>query len=286
MFGFPTRPRQPLSITGAMLSHVGAVRPHNEDCVSFIVTPQTRRSASSNTVLGVVADGMGGHAAGEVASDIAVQTCLRRFRSGVGKAQTWLRDTIQSADASVRAAAAQTPSRRGMGTTLAILLISDGRLFTGHVGDCRIYALRNDDLKQLTRDHSLVAELVARGDLTETAARHHPQKNIVLQAIGKGENIVPDVSPRGLRLVAGDRYLVCSDGLTDALRDEAITACLRNAANASEACELLCYQALKAGARDNVSIGVFDVHAGSGVPAPSPSSLAETGDISIEGALS
>ncbi len=285
MFGFLTRTRPTLRITGAMLSHVGAVRPHNEDCVSFIVTPGRRR-ACSNTVLGIVADGMGGHAAGEIASEIAVDTCLRRFRSGAGKARTWIRKTILSADASVRKAAAQSPDLQGMGTTLAILLMTEGRLFTGHVGDCRIYALRNGELKLLTRDHSLVETLVARGELSASAVRQHPQKNIVLQAIGTGTEIVPDIAPQGRRLAAGDRYLICSDGLTDALADDAIAACLRNVDGAAEACDVLCHKALKAGARDNVSIGVFDVHPDASAPAIQTSPLAETGDISIEGARS
>ncbi|MEM7766262.1 MAG: protein phosphatase 2C domain-containing protein [Pseudomonadota bacterium] len=281
MFDFIKRARQALTIEAAMISHVGAVRVHNEDMVSFVVLPR-QDGARSETVLGVVADGMGGHAAGEVASEIAVEACLGRFRQVANDASGWLRTTLLAADASVKVAAQADLSRTGMGTTIALVLVREGRLYTGHVGDCRIYRLRNGALKRLTRDHSLVAEWVARGELSEDAARHHPKKNIVLQAIGQGQEIVPEVSARGHALECGDRILVCSDGLTDALTDLAIASCLRNADGAGTACKVLCHQALKAGAPDNVSIGVFDVHRLAAASAP----LSETGDIFIEGAPS
>ncbi|MEM0986010.1 MAG: protein phosphatase 2C domain-containing protein [Pseudomonadota bacterium] len=286
MFGRLKRHRPSLNVQGAMVSDVGTVRPHNEDRVAFRIDA-AKPSGRSDRVLAIVADGMGGHAAGEVASQIAVDTCLKRFSAAPNRPAPWLTHTLLGADRAVRCAAAADARRRGMGTTIALILIQDGRLHTGHIGDCRVYRMRSGSLTQLTEDHSLVAALVANGDLSPEAARTHPQKNIVLQAIGKGEAVTPAVSPRtGHRLDAGDRILLCSDGLTDALTDKAIAACMRNVPAAQEACDVLRYQALKAGARDNVSLGIFDLSAAAQtVAAPTASPLAETGDISITGAL-
>lgn len=285
MFGFLKRPRQALRLSGAMVSHVGTVRRHNEDRGTFRIVAGGVDEAS-DMVLGVVADGMGGHAAGEVASEIIVETCLAWFRQGVVKAPAWIKETLLLADQNVRAAAKADASRAGMGATAALILIENGRLYTGHVGDARIYRFRNDELTQITRDHSLVAELVARGDLTEEASRTHPQRNVVLQAVGTGRGVSPEVSAKGERLLPGDRILVCSDGLNDALHDSEIAACLRGVGDTAAACNALCADALNAGASDNVSIGLFDARIHAAAPAGVNSPLAETGDIVLEGAFS
>jgi protein phosphatase len=242
----------------------GQVRPMNED------------SLHAGDELFVVADGMGGHLAGEVASAMAIDV----VRDAVAEDT---RDVPALVQAIVRAnneifeSARVDIERRGMGTTLTALtalpadaapeLAGDGTdavLGLANVGDSRTYLLRSGRLRQVTVDHSYVQELVATGQITEAEARYHPHRNIVTRALG----VEPDVRVDAwtLPMVKGDRFLLCSDGLVDEVSDEAIAAVLGSIADPQRAAEELVATANRHGGRDNVTVIVVDVLEGADAP--------------------
>ena len=225
----------------AAATHVGRVRTSNED--SYLVDDQ----------LGIfaVADGMGGHAAGEVASSVALDAIQGSLQSG-----STIDTAVSLANASVREQAAENPELTGMGTTLTLLSIV-GTPTIGHVGDSRAYRLRNGHLQLLTDDHSLVAELVRAGRLTPEQAATHPRRSIITRAIGADENVMVDLVP--VEILEGDRLLLCSDGLPTMISDEAIQAALSDPADVPEIAQSLIHLANEAGGEDNITVIVADV---------------------------
>src|SRR3954447_16108346 len=214
---------------------VGRVRTNNEDAL-FI-----------SDRLYVVADGMGGHQGGEVASETAVRTMRETF---VESTTNGLLEAAREANDAVIGRAAEDPDLHGMGTTLvAIAPTEDGDALAWiNVGDSRLYLLRGGELTQVSQDHSLVEEAVRSGELSPEEARTHPQRNIVTRALGIGANVTID----GDRVdaVADDRFLLCSDGLTDLVDDGKIAATLRQLADPGEAASELVRIANEAGGRD------------------------------------
>lgn len=211
-----------LSACGA--SDVGRVRKANEDNCGYARVPAGE--------LFVVCDGMGGHVGGATASRIAVDTIIGHMAgidasAGIPRA---LSDALKAANSQVLATAAADSSLRGMGTTACIVLVRNGEAYIAHVGDSRIYLFDGNDrrLHRITKDHSLVQQLVDNGDLDDREAEHHPQKNIILAAIGIRPNLSPDAPAAPIRLVQGDRILICSDGLSGMVGDEAIEEELRS----------------------------------------------------------
>jgi protein phosphatase len=205
-----------------------------------------------------VADGMGGHIAGEVAAEIAVEV-LESHRTIVSTQD--LIDAIHAMNAAIMARADAEPELSGMGTTLcALALIADGRhdrLAIANVGDSRIYVHANDELQQLTEDHSLVAQLVRDGAITESEADRHPQRNVLTRALGIDPHVAVDaweVAP-----FAGDRFVLCSDGLNNELTNDQIAAVLRRLADPQEAANELVRLANENGGRDNITVVVVDV---------------------------
>jgi protein phosphatase len=228
--------------------HVGQVRQVNQD---NLVTEDG---------LFAVADGMGGHRGGEVASALAVAALRERFTE---RTSAGLVTAVQGANDVVVAEAGRDPELRGMGTTLAVLaLVDDGDhevLSIANVGDSRIYLLRaeSEDLEQITEDHSLVATLQRQGQLSKDEAATHPQRNIITRALGIDTTVLVD--SWDLEPVRGDRYLICSDGLFNEVDDARIAATLRRLADPSEAAAELVRQANEHGGRDNISVVVVDV---------------------------
>jgi len=216
---------------------VGRVREGNED--SFLVDERLRLFA--------VADGMGGHRAGEVAS----ATALEALRAAVASGRA-LDDAIASANDAVYAKAADDSGLRGMGTTLtAVVASGDGVLVVGHVGDSRAYLVHGGELDQITEDHSLVEELVREGRLTPEQAVVHPQRSIITRALGIDPTVEVDVYPVELR--PGDRILLCSDGLTTMVRPVEIATILRREPDPGRAADLLVDAANAAGGEDNIT---------------------------------
>ena len=219
---------------------VGRVREVNEDSFTLIA-PETY----------VVADGMGGHAAGEVASRILVDTAKELLdRPEVFYSELVLKKAVLRANDAILSQASEVPEYAGMGTTATLFHREGEQGIWAHVGDSRIYLLRGQELCQITRDHSLVEDLVENGSITREEARNHPRKNILTRAVGAEENLLVDTG--SLRLQNGDRLLLCSDGLTTVLPDEEIQKLLLDDTPGDKA-DRLVKQALAAESHDNIT---------------------------------
>ena len=232
-------------------SHPGLVRTNNED------------SGFAGPTLQLVADGVGGAAAGEVASaTVAYVTsalALAASRSAGPDLLDVLARAVRVSHDQLVIGTAQDPARTGMGTTLTALLTDGEQVALVHVGDSRAYLLRDGELTQLTRDQTYVQTLVDAGVLTRDEVRHHPRRNVVLQAVDAERPAVPDLALVDVRV--GDRLLVCSDGLSDLVEDEEVRACLEQPSR-EDAVAALVAAALAAGGRDNVTCLVSDVEDG------------------------
>ncbi|MFL6072376.1 MAG: PP2C family protein-serine/threonine phosphatase [Mycobacteriales bacterium] len=242
--------------TGAA-SDVGLVRTNNED------------SAFTGRRLLAVADGVGGMPAGEVASDLVIQS-LAGLEEAPAEAEPLgrLRDAVEAANQRIRASSEADDGRHGMGTTVTALLLHDDQLALLHVGDSRCYLLRDGQLGQVTRDDTYVQTLVDQGVMSREDARRHPQRSVVTQAV-QGVPLSP--AARMLTPAPGDRYLLCSDGLSDYVDDAAIAEALRSYRDPQDCADRLVQLALDAGAPDNVTVIVADVAADTGAdPAAAP----------------
>ena len=226
----------------ASRSDVGNVRAHNED--SFI----------AQSPLFVVADGMGGHEAGEVASEIAIRTMADNVPPAPD-AEALAYAVVMANEAVLRGAQDGT-GRPGMGTTMTAALVYDDQLVIAQVGDSRAYLLHEGALQRITRDHSLVADLVEQGRLTEEEARVHPQRSVITRALGSDPHMQPDTYR--MRVEPGDRLLLCSDGLSSMIDDTAIEAILGFNPDPTAACDALVDEALAAGGLDNITVIVVD----------------------------
>ncbi|HVZ41938.1 MAG TPA: Stp1/IreP family PP2C-type Ser/Thr phosphatase [Candidatus Kapabacteria bacterium] len=224
-------------------THIGLVRSQNED---YLGVQRTR-----NGLLLVVCDGMGGHRGGARASRIAVETAIADVEEGSGSAGELLRHAVMRANDAIVKEAVQDGSLKGMGTTLVAALLSGEDATIANVGDSRAYLLpRSGAMERLTADHSLVGEMVQRGELSEDEAARHPRRNVITRALGTPGGIEPDIFRR--RLAAGDTLLLCSDGLHGLVNDAVITELLRRRPVAG-ACDALVERALAEGGTDNVT---------------------------------
>jgi len=244
-----------LVVVGAMLSDVGLVRQINEDSVTFVVPPENRDPDGRGGIL-LVADGMGGHSAGEVASAIAAEVVRRCFFELNGSVPDVLSTAFAVANKAIFDHSQSHPECAGMGTTCTTLAIRSNRVWLGHVGDSRAYLLRNGELQQLSEDQTLVAKMVREGAMTPEEAKSSEHSNIILQALGTAPEVNPDIWKDGLPLLAGDTLVLCSDGL-HGLVDDIIIAEVAGRFSPTEACQELIRHALQAGGHDNVSVGVF-----------------------------
>lgn len=224
-------------------SDVGLVRGHNED--SFLV----------QAPLFAVCDGMGGHAAGEVASSIAVSTIAEKAPAGAD--DVLLGVAVEAANTAVMLGAEQGVGKPGMGCTASCCLIEEGRMAIAHVGDSRIYLLRHGSLVRVTHDHSYVEELVDSGQITADEARTHPSRSIITRALGSDPDMYADHF--SLEVSNGDRVILCSDGLSSMIADSQIEALAVSSATPQQAADNLVAAALTAGGLDNVTVVVVDV---------------------------
>ena len=228
-------------------SDVGMVRQQNED--SFL----------AEETLFVVADGMGGHNAGEVASALAVTTLKAGARLGIDDAEVF-RELVQQANSAIYTASLDDSTQSGMGTTVTALSIVEGeepRVLVANVGDSRAYLWRSGALSRLSVDHSYVQELVNEGIITPEAARVHPRRNIVTRALGIDRSVNVDVFTHFVR--TGDRIVLCSDGLVDEVADVEIAKVLGQHSDPQETAEALVMVANTNGGRDNTTVVVVDV---------------------------
>jgi serine/threonine protein phosphatase PrpC len=251
----PARGR--LCLTGAMLTHPGVERLLNEDVVVYVL-PRPDEPLARRSAFALVADGMGGHAAGEVASRLAAETVRRRYYELPGPVPEVLAASLAAANEAVFLRSLTDADCAGMGTTCTVLVVEDDLAYLGHVGDSRAYILRDGHLRQISQDHSVVAELVRSGTISASEASRSPYRNLVLQALGTKPTIAPLIWDEGLPVRAGDVFVLCSDGLTDLLDDHVI-ADMAGRLPPLEACQRLIDATLAAGGDDNVSLGIFVV---------------------------
>ena len=214
-----------------------------------------------------VADGMGGAQAGEVASHLAVEVLEQGLPGGDGSVEERLRARVREANARIMASAQADDARAGMGTTLTVAYVGEDDLTVAHVGDSRLYRLRDGTFERLTDDHSLVEELVRQGKLTPEEADEHPQRSIITRALGAEEGVEADSHTWAGR--DGDVYLICSDGLTSMIPEAHVAQILAEAPSLANAGRMLIDAANDAGGRDNITVVLFrleEIAAGAPVP--------------------
>jgi protein phosphatase len=249
-------------VAASVQTDTGCVREINEDCGRF-VRPSDERVLKERGVLLVVADGMGGHSAGEVASGMAGELVPRLYFDAKGEPHAALRGAVEEANRRIHAASLEDESKRGMGTTCTALVLLEGQAFAAHVGDSRLYMLRGGKVYLLTEDHSAVMEMVKLGLITMEQARHHEDKNVILRALGTSPEVeVTMLEPFSVRL--GDQYLLCSDGLYDLVPDDEIERELSAAEDIHAAGERLITLAKARGGHDNITVGIAAVVAANG----------------------
>jgi len=255
-------PNEPLRVVPRVKfvarSEIGHARENNEDKFDFYEPDEEPLLAARGSVY-LVCDGMGGHNAGQIASELAAKQFLHAYYHLGGTAQEAARHAILQAHHYIAEMASKIPSRYGMGTTLTALILKQDEGILAHVGDSRCYRLREGAFEQLSRDHTLVARLVEQGILTPEQAKYHPQRNVIRQAVGvadPSEPLEPDIETFALQ--AGDLYLLCSDGLTDMVDDAEIEAILRDEPPTRAAWRLV-DRALANGGRDNITVVLVQI---------------------------
>ena len=250
-----------MRIRYAAKTDVGMKRTHNEDYFALIEEEQ----------LFIVADGMGGHACGEVASKLAADVVGEFYAHSRDADATWpyrydhnlsyvenrLVAGLRLANLRIYQKSQSEPNLRGMGTTVVGCLINGDHAYVAHVGDSRVYRVREGEIKQLTRDHSLFEDYKdARPDMTEEEAQNFPHKNVITRALGMRENVLVDIAK--WEIADGDRYVLCSDGLSGMLSDDEINHIVINAADLEDSVGTLIDQANQAGGTDNITAMVVE----------------------------
>jgi len=264
----------------AYATDTGCVREHNEDSLDFI-SPDNLASPDKYPIhaMAVVADGMGGMAAGEVASDITVSTVVGKMQgwvdawasresgneTGLGEMHnsdddlllTQLVQSVVEANRNVMDEGDKDPEKKGMGTTCTVAAVSGLKLYIAHVGDSRAYLLREGRLRQLTVDHSLVQEMVDKRVINAEEAWNHPRRNIITRSIGSNPNLEVDTYTKDM--VAGDQILLCSDGLNTMIKDPEIERIMNTKTDIQDKCHGLIRAANDAGGKDNTTVIILTV---------------------------
>lgn len=244
-----------LSIAVGAATDIGKVRSENQD--TYGIFPPMGVTHPKGRVF-VVADGMGGHRGGKDASEIAVRSIGETFFSMTnGSAGEKLVEALETANDAIRHAAFKTPSLTGMGTTCVALALDDSAAHVAHIGDSRIYRITGGEIVRLTEDHTLVAEMVRRGLLSEEEATEHPERSVLYRALGTGPEVEVDLQPE-IPLTANDRFVLGCDGLTNMVNDEEIRDVVLKS-EPQEACDVLVRLANDRGGYDNVTVIVVQM---------------------------
>ena len=235
------------------MTDTGKVRDHNED--SVVITENMNKE-----ILLTVADGMGGHNAGEVASSIAITNIGKRFRelSSVGNKEdaiNWLKETVNETNVLINTYAIEHPESKGMGTTLVLALLTDDFLLFGNIGDSSGFVLKNGSLHKITTDHTLVNMLVKSGEITEEEAKDHPRKNVLMKALGNESSVEMDIFDVETDV---DGIFLCSDGLTNMLEFDQIEKVLNDDLTIEEKVIKLIYKCNNRGGTDNISVAYLE----------------------------
>jgi protein phosphatase len=254
---YPTK--RDYEVVGSLRTDVGCIREVNED-YGELTHPGDSELLEKKGVLVVVCDGMGGHAAGEVASHLAVETIRRAYYSDPGDPQSSLKKAVLEANQRIYEVALNDERMKGMGTTCTALVLQNGSAVSAHVGDSRVYLIRGDQIYLMTEDHSAVMEMVKRGLISLTVARHHPDKNVILRALGSQPEVEVTTWDHPFPVRVGDSFLICSDGLYDLVEDEEIKQAVLSA-DPHAACENLIALAKQRGGHDNITVGIVHLRA-------------------------
>jgi len=248
------------TVIASVQTDAGCVREANEDSGRH-VKPSDAETQVKKGILTVVADGMGGHASGEVASQMAVELISEIYYADAERsAPAALRNAVEQASSQIYETSLRDEKFFGMGTTVIALVLLNDRAFSAHVGDSRLYRLRNQNMEMLTLDHSQVMEMVKYGIISMEEARNHDDKNVILRAVGTQPTVEVEVSDM-FAIESGDEFLLCSDGLCDMLTDEEILETWTAAADIHQAGENLIEAAKQSGGHDNITVGIVRVSA-------------------------
>ena len=240
----------------ANLSDVGCQRENNEDRYSYWESADDQQFALKGR-LAIVADGMGGYEGGQEASRIAVETIESVYRDGVmGGPRSWLMEGFQAAHNRIQEYAINNPDMHGMGTTCTAIALLGNLLYYAHVGDSRLYLLRDSSISRVTQDHSYVGRLVATGVIRAEEAESHPQRHILTAALGAGVTVAPDSPEQPVSLQSGDVLVLCTDGLWGLMHDHEIQKIVIGK-SCEEICRALVDTAKKRGGPDNITVQVL-----------------------------
>lgn len=239
----------------AFLTDIGMKRESNQDYVNVFKN-------KAGIIFAIVADGMGGHQGGDVASDMAVSHIGHDFESNnfqdLNEIEKWLLSELHKENQQIIDTSNQFSDLSGMGTTMVSVTLVDKQILVANVGDSRCYLYRDNEIKQLSFDHSLVNELVESGEISEEEARFHPQKNVITQTLGVNKSINPATKILDVRV--GDLLLLCSDGLTNMLSNQEISNILSQKIDIQEMCKKLVEKANSAGGMDNITVLILDIN--------------------------
>lgn len=236
---------------------IGKVRSKNQDQATVIVN-------TKDQIVAVVCDGMGGHRSGEIASRVVIEhvvscfNCIPPFDNDA-EVKTWLQETITEANVIVKKMATQNKEHRGMGTTIVVAVLMNGVLYISHVGDSRAYILKDDELIQVTKDHTLVNELIDRGVISEQEGKNHSQKHVLVQAIGADVQLNPSLTQLEF---ADSLLLLCSDGLYNTLNKEEMINILKKDIKITDMVNDLIDLANENGGYDNIAVAIIDNRGG------------------------
>jgi PPM family protein phosphatase len=243
------------------ISDIGLRRKRNEDAYAIYDAADTMTVRNDRVLLFAVADGLGGHSCGDLASQMACREMKTFFdgshSAGVkGKVVEKLSELIHLIDLRIKEKATENPACEDMATTMSALVIAENWAVTAHVGDSRVYRLRKNQLEQLTNDHTFVQEMIEEGELTPESAANHPLRNILTRVLGTRESL-EKVDTSVVDTAPGDRFLLCSDGLYNMMPEGMISATLKSQTDPKKSAEKLLQKALHNGGRDNVTIIVI-----------------------------
>jgi protein phosphatase len=252
----PAELKTRLKLTVACKTDLGRVRENNEDKFEYYL-PEDDATLAARGYVFLVCDGMGGHAAGQIASELACKTFIDVYlHHPAAEADVALRAAVTAANRFVTDVSRAVPARRGMGTTLSSLVLVQDKAFTVQVGDSRIYRLRHGELLQMTLDHTWVEEMVRAGMISYEEAENHPRKHMLTRAIGAEGEVQPDIELHDIQ--SGDLYMLCSDGLINHTTNEVIAQIMGNH-SPSEAVWKLVGHALTNGGSDNTTVMIVRV---------------------------
>ena len=249
-----------LAMDASYLSDRGRVRPINEDSAGVVI-PEDPGVLERKGILMVVADGMGGHEGGELASRMTVDLVCRAYYDADADPQTALTGALMQANRDVLRYARLNPQHAGMGTTCTAITVVNGGAWLAHVGDTRLYLVRGGSAYRMTQDHSATMDLVKQGLLTLAEADHHEERNVILRAVGTRERVEATTWKDPFPVQPGDRLLICSDGFYETVPDEEIGRICSTSGGSAQTCEALLNVALDRDGSDNITVAVLCVEA-------------------------